>query len=334
MVVSMPLLSSTVITPSLPTLSMASAMRLPIVGSLAEMLATDWMASLVSTGLATLWISSTATATARSMPRLTAIGLAPAATTLRPSRMSDWARMVAVVVPSPATSSVFVATSRTSCAPAFSKGSSSSISRATVTPSCVIVGEPNFFSNTTLRPLGPRVIFTASASLFTPRSIARRATSSNASIFGTRLHLHANTGSGIRDRGSDQTPCRLPDPGSRIPLLLLLAGRHGLALKDGQNVALPQDQVFNCIDLEFGPGILRIEDVIAHLDVQGQSLLALLVPFSRTDGYDLTALGLLLRGVGQHNPALGPVLVLHRLDQHAVSKGPQLHRYSSLYGMD
>ena len=108
------------------------------------------------------------------MPRFSAIGLAPAATAFTPSRKIDWARMVAVVVPSPATSEVFEATSRTICAPMFSSGSFSSISLATVTPSLVIVGPPNFFSRTTLRPLGPRVTFTASASWLTPRRIAWR----------------------------------------------------------------------------------------------------------------------------------------------------------------
>src|ERR1017187_4574022 len=78
------------------------------------------------------------------------------------------ARMVAVVVPSPATSLVLEATSRTIWAPMFSKGSLSSISLATVRPSLVIVGPPNFFSRTTFRPFGPRVTFTASASWFTP----------------------------------------------------------------------------------------------------------------------------------------------------------------------
>src|SRR5258708_6117076 len=56
----------------------------------------------------------------------------------------------------------------------FSRGSRSSISLATVTPSLVIMGAPNFFSITALRPLGPRVIFTASARAFTPRRIAWR----------------------------------------------------------------------------------------------------------------------------------------------------------------
>ncbi len=85
-----------------------------------------------------------------------------------------WASTVAVVVPSPAMSEVLLATSRTICAPMFSSGSFSSISLATVTPSLVMVGDPNFLSRTTLRPLGPRVTLTASASRFTPRRIAWR----------------------------------------------------------------------------------------------------------------------------------------------------------------
>src|SRR5205085_2752110 len=122
--------------------------------------------------------------TAASMPFFRPIGLAPAATLRRPSRTSAWARTVAVVVPSPATSSVFLATSLTSSAPIFSKGSSSSISLAIETPSLVIVGAPHFFSSTTLRPLGPSVTRTASASWFMPLSSARRAVSSKAMILG------------------------------------------------------------------------------------------------------------------------------------------------------
>ena len=52
------------------------------------------------------------------------------------------ASSVAVVVPSPATSLVFTATSRTSWAPMFSTGFSSSTSLATVTPSLVMSGAP------------------------------------------------------------------------------------------------------------------------------------------------------------------------------------------------
>jgi len=49
---------------------------------------------------------------------------------------------VAVVVPSPAASPVFIATSRMNCTPMFSNGFASSISRAIVKPSFVMVGMP------------------------------------------------------------------------------------------------------------------------------------------------------------------------------------------------
>ena len=111
------------------------------------------------------------------MPFFMTMGLAPAARFFRPSWMMAWASRVAVVVPSPATSLVLVETSFTSWAPMFSKGSSSSISLAMVTPSLVMRGAPNFLSSTTLRPLGPRVILTVSASWLTPASRALRASS-------------------------------------------------------------------------------------------------------------------------------------------------------------
>src|SRR5882757_5993752 len=177
------LLSSTVMTPSLPTLSMASAIISPMAVSPAEMDAVEAICSLVSTSLETLDSSSLTRSTAASMPRLSDIGFAPAATLRRPSRTSACASTVAVVVPSPATSSVFLATSLTSSAPIFSHGSSSSISLAMDTPSLVIVGAPHFFSSTTFRPFGPRVTFTASASWFMPRSRPRLASSLNAIIF-------------------------------------------------------------------------------------------------------------------------------------------------------
>ena len=174
--------SSTVMTPSRPTLSMASEIISPISVSAAEMEATWAICALDSVSLAMPWMEPTAVSTAASMPRLSDIGLAPAATLRRPSRTMAQARTVAVVVPSPATSSVFLATSLTSSAPIFSKGSSRSISLAMDTPSLVIVGAPHFLSSTTLRPFGPRVTRTASASLFMPVSRPRRASSSKAMI--------------------------------------------------------------------------------------------------------------------------------------------------------
>ena len=79
--------SSTVITPSLPTFSMASARILPISGSLfAEIVATWVISSLPLTARLDFFTASTAMAVALSIPRLISIGVIPAETALRPSR--------------------------------------------------------------------------------------------------------------------------------------------------------------------------------------------------------------------------------------------------------
>ena len=178
--VSSDLASSTVITPSLPTFCIASAIILPILASpFDEMVPTCATSADEPTFLARFSMSFTTAATAMSMPRLRSIGFMPAATDLAPSRTIACASTVAVVVPSPALSLVFWATSRTIWAPMFSNLSSSSISLATVTPSLVMRGAPNDLSSTTLRPLGPSVTFTALARMSTPRSMRSRASVEN-----------------------------------------------------------------------------------------------------------------------------------------------------------
>ena len=135
-----------------------------------------WAISVLPLILIDIFCSfSVMSATAFSMPRFICTGFTPATTAFRPSLKIASASTVAVVVPSPATSLVFEATSRTMRAPMFSYTSSRSISLATVTPSLVTVGEPKLFCKITLRPLGPSVTFTARASLETPRRIASRA---------------------------------------------------------------------------------------------------------------------------------------------------------------
>ena len=117
-----------------------------------------------------------------------------------------------MVVPSPATSLVLVATSFTSWAPMFSNGSSSSTSRAMVTPSLVMVGAPNFLSMTTLRPLGPSVTLTVSASLVTPASRPRRAASSNfriLDIVGRPYFLLILASTSRLDRMSRSSPSKV-----------------------------------------------------------------------------------------------------------------------------
>ena len=80
----------------------------------------------------------------------------------------ECASTVAVVVPSPASLTVFLAASFKSVAPIFSIGSNNTIESATVTPSFVITGFPAPSSNITRLPLAPRVELTAFVSLFIP----------------------------------------------------------------------------------------------------------------------------------------------------------------------
>ena len=171
--------SSIVITPSLPICFMASAMVAPISASPFAEMAPIWaISTFVVTFLAFFLRSATTASTARSMPRFRSMGFIPAATALTPFRTIARASTIAVVVPSPASRELRRATSRTICTPMFSNLSSSSISRATLTPSLVIFA-PNDRSMATLRPFGPSVTLTASASVSTPRSIPSRASNEN-----------------------------------------------------------------------------------------------------------------------------------------------------------
>src|SRR3954468_24170465 len=260
------LLSSTVITPSLPTRSIASPIRSPTSASCAEMVATPAIASRFSTGMATASSAACTASTAARMPRPSAIGLAPAATLRMPSWTRAWASTVAVVVPSPATSLVLVATFLASWAPRFSYGSSSSTSRAIVTPSLVMVGAPNFLSRTTLRPRGPRVTLTVSASLSTPRSRARRASSLNLMILAM-YYLNLRL-----DRVLSQHACRHAHRPRRRGLRRI-AGRpaaraRGLLLfDDGEYVARGEHEELLAGVLDLGAAVLAVQHHVADLDI-------------------------------------------------------------------
>src|ERR1700732_3275059 len=161
-------------------------------------------------------------------------------------------------------SDVLEATSRTICAPMFSSGSRSSISLATVTPSLVMIGAPNFFSITALRPLGPRVIFTASARIFTPRRIAWREFSPVTICFAILVfppEILANS-------------CCCPAtagrrPGGTRPFEILRLGpcRFGSAASLRQDFFLAKDQQLFVFDLDFRAAVLAEEDTVARLDV-------------------------------------------------------------------
>src|SRR5262245_47724472 len=301
-----PLASSTVITPSLPTFCIASAIISPMLASpFAEIVPTWATSDSVETVLERFLMSSTTVWTARSMPRLRSIGFMPAVTALAPSRTIAWASTVAVVVPSPASSEVLDATSRSIWAPMFSNLSASSISLATVTPSLEMRGAPNDFSMTTLRPLGPSVTLTASARMSTPRSILLRASVLNlmslAAIFSRPPQLQLRSWSGRA----------------------ALTGRSALH-DDAHDVGLLHDQQLLAVDLDLGARPLAEQDGVAFLDVR-RNALAVLVAGAGADREHLTLHRFFLGGIGNDHAARRALLLVDPANDHAVVQRLDFH---------
>ena len=113
--VSIPLASSTVMTPSFPTSFIDFAISAPMASSLLAEIVAICSILLLSepTSFESFLRFATTSFTALSIPLLRSIGLAPAATFFKPAPIIACARTVAVVVPSPAISAVFDATSFT-----------------------------------------------------------------------------------------------------------------------------------------------------------------------------------------------------------------------------
>src|SRR3984957_5177292 len=309
-------------TPSLPTFFIASAMMPPMCLSLLALIVPTCAIMSPFTSLWNFLISSTQTSTAFSMPRLRAMGLAPAATVFTPSRKMACASTVAVVVPSPATSEVLEATSRTICAPMFSSGSGSSISFATVTPSLVMMGAPNFFSITALRPLGPSVIFTASARTFTPRRMDWREFSPVTICFAMSLspllivsiiatlrppRLLVNAHRNGRIRGK----------------LLLAAGSFGCAGQFRQDFIFPKDEVILVVHLDFGAAVLAEQHAVADFHIERDALA--LFDFSRAGCDHFALLRLLFRRVRDDDAALDGFFLFNPLDQDAIMQRSNIY---------
>src|ERR1700761_1220117 len=304
--------SSTVTTPSWPTLVIASPTSSPICSSREDTVATCAMPFLSDTGVAEARSASDTASAALEIPAPNAIGLAPAATCRSPALMIACASTVAVVVPSPATSLVLVATDFTSWAPRFSNGSSRSISRATVTPSLVMVGPPKALASTTCRPRGPSVTRTASASLFAPASMPRRAVSSySISLLIRLLQVGHNA-------------CR---PGNHPCFHTGIAGaEHGCLLgNDSQHVACRQDQVLLAVVLDLGAAVLAVDDGVTLRHVDGDPLRAILIPAAGADCDDGAFLRLLLGGVRNNQTGRGRGLGLVGLHENLVLEWLDLH---------
>src|SRR6478735_1546022 len=183
------------------------------------------------------------------------------------------ASTVAVVVPSPAMSEVFDATSLTIWAPMFASLSSSSISLATVTPSLVTVGEPQLFSMMTFRPRGPSVTFTVLARMLSPLAMLWRA------LCAKTISLAA------------MTVCL------RCSLGLLKGfDRDRDLFQHGEDVVLAQDQVLGAVDLDLVARVLGEQDLVARLHLE-LAQAAVLDDLAVADGDDERLLGLLLRRV-------------------------------------
>src|SRR3954469_19467703 len=109
------------------------------------------------------------------------------------------------------------------------------------------------------------------------------------------------------------------------------AGAPGSAGDDRQDVLLTHDEQVIAFELEFGAGVLRVEDLVPDLHVHGLAL-AVLEDLPRSGGDDLALLGLLLRGVRQDDAALRHLLARARLDDHAVTERAELRRVRSGFG--
>src|SRR6266550_1669117 len=111
---------------------------------------------------------------------------------------------------------------------------------------------------------------------------------------------------------------RVVDPG-QLPTMR----RRPSALDDRQNVLLADDEEVVTLDLELGPGVLGVEDLVALLDVHGLALAVVEDP-ARAGRQDRALLGLLLGGVRQDDAALGHLLTRGWLDHDAIAQRAQL----------
>src|SRR3954469_4646828 len=199
-----------------------------------------------------------------------------------------------------------------------------------VAPSLVIVGAPNFLSRTTLRPRGPSVTLTASASLSTPRSRERRASSLNLMILampdlseelrGTNDDRPGDPGvrvaGAVRWRAGSaatQGPVRAErGPGGDVVLPGVL-----LLLHDGEQVAGGEHEVVLAAVAHLGAAVLRVDDHVADGDVE-RNAVAVVVDAAGADGDDGALLGLLLGGVRDDQAGGGGGLGLVGLDHDPV----------------
>src|SRR6266511_3580499 len=287
--------SSTVMTPSLPTLSIASAMVLPISASCAEMAATEAISSLVSRSRAWSRMYSATASTARSMPRLSPSGLAPAATLRSPWRTTATVLAQALV----------------------HEGLRN-----------VAAGDVVGLGRDFLGELGPEVLVVVlELDLLGDRHTivgdggrAPLLVEHDVATLGAECHPH-HIGELV-----DARLQRAPRLGVEQQLLWHWVSPD-LLVDDGEHVAGGEDQVVLAAVLDLGAAVLGVDDGVADLDVERHPG-AVLEP-ARADRDDLALLGLLLGGVRDDDARGGRLLALTGLDDDAVLERLQIdaHRF-------
>ena len=93
----------------------------------------------------------------------------------------------------------------------------------------------------------------------------------------------------------------------------------------GEHVAARQDEEVLAVDADLGAAVLRVQDDVADGDVDGDELTGLVGATPGPDGQDFTLLGLLLGGVGDHEPAHGGLFCLTGPDDDPVLERLQVH---------
>src|SRR5271169_4859967 len=215
----------------------------------------------------------------------------------------------------------------------FSRPSCSSISFATVTPSLVMSGEPNFFSITTLRPLGPRVTFTASASTFTPRRIDCRDSSpcricfaiSDFSSGAKAPKLWLALFGTLRLRSGRARSRAL----SNKLQYELLGGecRLGGAFQDAEDFFFAHDEEVFAVDLDLSAGILAEQHAITRLHVEGEGF-TLVVGLASADGNDFAFLRLVFGTIGNDDATPSGFGLFYTTNHDSVMQGSQLSSHS------
>jgi len=121
--------------------------------------------------------------------------------------------------------------------------------------------------------------------------------------FLSRSHVAAAGAEGGRDGTADLLDAledELPGFGFEFQLFSC-HGVCSLFLDDAEDIFLTHNLVFLLVNLDFGPAVLRHQNRVAFLDIEG-NLVALLVKLARAHGNDFALGGFFLGGIGMMMP--------------------------------